>query len=245
VPGPDGLVWFSEQGPNRLGRLNPATREIAEFQGSFIPGKEGTSAGGQKHTIRVDSKGLVWSSGVPLTRFDPKTGKFTEFQDVPSAYGIALDAEDNLWYAEFRPNGVIGRVDTRTGQVSKWSPPTPDARPRRLQVDSEGIVWFAEFRAGKIGRFDPRSQSFREYELPGPDPTPYGFEIDNRHRLWYSSLNTDVFGCLDPKTGQVTEYPFPYRENAAREIFRDAKGRLWFGSPPNNKVGYLVVPDAD
>lgn len=245
VPGPDGTVWFSEQGPNRLGKLIPATKEIAEFQGSYLPGKEGISPGGQKHTIRVDSKGLVWSSGVPLTRFDPRTGKFTEFPDVPSAYGIALDANDNVWYAEFRPNGVLGRVDGKTGKVTKWSPPTPDARPRRLQVDSDGIVWFAEFRAGKIGRFDPRTESFKEYALPGPDPTPYGFEIDSQHKLWYSSLNTDVFGCLDPKTGQVTEYPFPYRENATREIFRDAQGRMWFSSPPNNKVGYFKLADGN
>jgi hypothetical protein len=27
-----------------------------------------------------------------------------------------------------------------------------------------------------------------------------------------------------------------------KEFFLDAQGRLWWGSPPNNKVGYFVVP---
>jgi len=242
VPAPDGTVWFSEQGANRLAKLIPDTKAVTEYQAAYMPGKEGLQPGGQKHTVRVAPNGLVWVTGIPLSRLDPKTGRFTEFQEVPSAYGIALDAEGNPWFAEFRPNGKIGRVDAKTGKVMKWAPPTPDARPRRLQVDSDGIVWFAEFRAGKIGRFDPKTETFKEYPLPGPDPTPYGFEIDGKHRIWYSSQNTDVFGCLDPNTGQVTEYPFPYSENAVRELFLDSQGRMWFGSPPNNKVGYFIPP---
>jgi streptogramin lyase len=49
----------------------------------------------RKHTIRIDPKtGAVWSTG-SLTRFDPKTEKFDHIPDVPTSYGIDLDAEGN------------------------------------------------------------------------------------------------------------------------------------------------------
>ena len=37
-----------------------------------------------KHTLRLDPSGNVWSSGVPLTKFDPETRKFTHFDEVQS-----------------------------------------------------------------------------------------------------------------------------------------------------------------
>ncbi len=242
VPAPDGTVWFSEQGANKIGRWDPKTQAITEYQAAYTPGKEGTTAGGQKHTVRVDPNGYVWSTGSPLSRLDPKTGKFTEFPEVPSAYGIVIDKEGNPWFAEFRPDGKIGKVDAKTGKITKWAPPTKDARPRRIQIDSDGIVWFAEFQAGKIGRFDPKTETFKEFPLPGPEPTPYALGIDANKHIWYSSEAMDVIGRLDPNTGQVTEYPYPYSENAMREFFFDSQGRMWFASPTNNKVGYFTLP---
>jgi virginiamycin B lyase len=241
VPAPDGSVWLTEQGSNKIGRWDPVTRAITEYQDAYIPGKEGTLAGGSKHTLRIDAQGRIWATGGPLTVFDPKTQKFTQIKEVPFAYGLVLDKDGNCWFAEFVPNGKIGRVDAKTLQVTKWQPPTPDARPRRIQIDSDGTIWFNEFQAGKIGHFDPKTEAFQEFTLPGPEATPYALEIATNHTLWYSSEHLDVIGNLDPKSGHVTEYPFPQAENTMREFYLDAQGRMWFGSPANNKVGYFYL----
>jgi len=244
VPAPDGSVWLTEQGSNKLGRWDPLTKTIAEYQDTYLPGKEGTTAGGAKHTTRVDAQGRVWTTGTPLTVFDPKTAKFTQIRDVPRVYGLALDKDGNCWFAENIENGQIGKVDGKTLQVTKWAPPTKDGRPRRIQIGPDGAVWFAEFRAGKIGRFDPKTETFKEYALPGPEATPYALGIDTNATIWYSSEHLDVIGNLDPKTGHVTEYPFPRSENTMREFFSDSQGRMWFGSPANNKVGYFYLAGA-
>ncbi len=241
VPAPDGSVWLTEQGSNKLGHWDPASRTITEYQDSYIPGKEGTVAGGSKHTLRIDAQGRVWATGGPLTVFDPKTAKFTQIKEIPSAYGIALDKDGNCWFAEFVPNGEIGKVDGKTLKVTKWQPPTPDARPRRIQVDNDGTIWFAEFQAGKIGHFDPKTETFKEYPLPGPEATPYALAIAPNHTLWYSSEHLDVIGNLDPGSGHVREYPFPQAENTMREFYLDAQGHMWFGTPANNKVGYFYL----
>ncbi|HXJ00315.1 MAG TPA: carboxypeptidase regulatory-like domain-containing protein [Micropepsaceae bacterium] len=241
VPAPDGSVWLTEQGANKLGRWDPKTQKITEYADAYLPGKEGITRGGDKHTLRVDRQGRVWTTGRPLTMFDPKIGKFTKIADVPSAYGLALDKDDNLWFAEYELNGKIGKVDAKTLHATKWAVPTNDARPRRIQIDSDGVVWFAEFKSGGIGRFDPKTETMKEFPLPGPEATPYALGIDKNHTIWYSSEHLDVIGNLDPKTGHVTEYPFPQSENTMREFFADAEGRMWFGSPANNKVGYFYL----
>jgi virginiamycin B lyase len=229
VPAPDGSVWLTEQGSNKLGRWDPKTRTVTEYQDDW-----------GKHTIAVEADGTVWSTG-GLSRFDPQTGKFTHIADVPTAYGIALDKNGNVWFAELKRDGRIGEVDAKTLQTTKWIPPTATGTPRRIEIADDGVVWFAEFEAGKISAFDPRTEHFKEYKLPGPRPTPYALAVGADHMIWYSSEWQDVLGRLDPATGEVTEYPIPHAENSMRDFFMDDKGRLWFGSPANDRVGYFYL----
>jgi virginiamycin B lyase len=244
VATPDGTVWFTEQAMNKLGKWDPQTKEITEYQDVYAPGKQGLITGGSKHTVRVDSKGIVWASGAPFSSFDPKTKKFTDYPVAPNTYGVDIDKDDNVWFDGFTPNGKLFKVDGKTGKITGYQPPTAGL-PRRIQADSDGIIWFAEYGAGKIGRFDPKTETFKEYTLPGPEASPYALGIDKNHYVWYSSEEMDVVGRLDPKTGRVLEYPFAQSENAMREFLPDSQGRMWFASPPNNKVGYFYLANGN
>lgn len=241
VPAADGSVWFTEQGADKIGRWDPGTQKITEFQDAMIPGKENTLAGGSKHTLRIAPDGRVWSTGGPLSVYDPKSGKFTEIPQIPSAYGIVLDKQGTIWFAEFTPAGQIGEIDPKTLHVTKYQLPTEKAFPRRIQVDTDGTVWVAEYGAGKLAHFDPKTLQFKEYDLPGPEATPYALGIAHDHTIWYSSEYMDYIGQLDPKTGKVTKYPTPQSENTMREFYPDTQGRMWFGTPANNKVGYFYL----
>jgi virginiamycin B lyase len=228
VPAADGSVWITEAGSKKLGHWDPATQQITEYQDDW-----------RKHTIRLHPDGSIWSTG-GLTRFDPKTGIFTHIKDVPSAYGIALDQQGNVWFTEMNKNGTIGKVDPKTLMVTKYIPPSRQ-KPRRIQVDDDGIVWFCVYDAGKIGRFDPKSETFKEFPLPNPNSKPYALGISPDHKIWYSGEYTDVIGRLDPDTGKVTDFPVPYTDNGMRDFFLDKDGRIWYGSPPNNRVGYFYL----
>lgn len=244
-PAPDGSVWMGEQGTNRLGHWDPVTMKITEYQDAYIPGKEYTTAGNSKHTVRVDGNGYVWSTGGPLSRYDPKEGKFYDYKDeVGSAYGITLDKDGNVWFCA-QGRSEIGTGDKNTGKVKVWKVPTDKSFPRRLAIDKDGIVWFGEYSAGKIGRFDPKTETFKEYVLPGPGQTPYGIAIDKKGGVWFSSYQTDVIEHLDPNTGVVTQYPFDHPEITNRELNVDRDGRIWYTSPANNKVGYFYIPGSD
>jgi virginiamycin B lyase len=240
VPGPDGAVWLAEQGPNKIGRWDPNTQTITEYQDPYVPGEEGIRGRGSKHTLRLDPSGNVWSSGVPLTKFDPETRKFTHFAEVPALYDVKPDANGDIWFAN--PTGnKIGKLDGKTMKVTQWTSPTKDSYPRRLEIGLDGLIYSGEFNGGKMIQFDPKTQALKEYQLPGPDPSPYALGVDADGGIWYDSHNQDNLGRFDPKTGKITEYPFPHYENCAREFFRDAQGRMWYGTSPNNKVGYFYL----
>jgi virginiamycin B lyase len=240
VPAADGSVWLAEQGSNKLGKWDPATQKITEYQDKYIPGKEGIEDGGSKHTVRIDVTGKVWVSGVPLVRFDPETEKFTRFIEGEYAYDVKPDKNGDAWFTSPLVN-KIGKVDGKTLKVTQWTPPTPGAYPRRMEIGPDGAIWSGEFYGGKMARLDPKTQTFKEYPLPGPDPSPYAMGVDADGYIWYDSHNMDEIGRFDPKTGQVIEYPFPHSEIAMREFFRDAQGRMWYGTSPNNKVGYFYL----
>ena len=228
VPAADGSVWITEAGAKKLGRWDPVTQKITEFQDDW-----------RKHTIRVHPDGSVWSTG-GLTRFDPVTKTFNHLGDVPTSYGIALDQKGTVWFTEMTKNGAIGKVDPVTLKVTKYIPPTRE-RPRRIQVDSDGVIWFAEYTDSKIGRFDPVKERFTEYALPHQHTAPYALGIAPDHKVWYSGEHRDVIGRLDPESGKVVEYPMPYSDNGMRDFFLDKDGRFWYGSPPNNRIGYFYV----
>ena len=131
-----------------------------------MPGKEGIGEGGEKHTVRLDPSGNVWASGVPLTKFDPETKKFTRFEEVNHAYDVKPDKNGDVWFTSRSPANKIGKVDGKTMKVTMWAPPTPNSFPRRLEIASDGMIWFDEFTAGKMGSFDPRRKPSRNIHYP-------------------------------------------------------------------------------
>ena len=88
------------------------SHESTEYQDDTPSG--GMNKLGSKHTIRFDPQGNVWSTGFPLTRLDPKTGKFTDFGDAsPIAYGIAPDKEGNIWFTGIFPEKASSEESMR------------------------------------------------------------------------------------------------------------------------------------
>jgi virginiamycin B lyase len=237
-PASDGRVWFTEASLGRIGVLDPASKKMTEYQMKTLPDGRRT----RSHTIRVDEKGLVWTSGGPaISQFDPETETFKHF-DLGSTYGVVAGKNGDYWFTSFVNDGPIGRV-SKDGVLTKFHPPTK-GKPQRIVVDDDGIVWFSERRGNKIGRFDPKTETFKEFALPGPEASPYAIGIDRQGMIWYSSHEQDTLGRLDPKTGDVLEYPYPHSEISMREFFLDSKGRMWYASSVNNKIGYFYLADS-
>jgi len=96
VPALDGSVWLAEQGSNKS-EDGSHNGEGYRIPGPISARERGIEDGDPKHTIRLDASGKVWTSGVPLTRFDPETGKFTRFREGEYAYDVKPDKNGDVW----------------------------------------------------------------------------------------------------------------------------------------------------
>ena len=244
--GPDGMAWFAEQGCNRVGKIDPHSGKVTEYDAGYPAGKEWGLRGGSKHDshpMMVDGKLYVFSSGGPGTRLDPATGKFTPIEGVPESYDVIEDKfNGKLWFTDISTNGTLREVDPKTLKVLiNYAPAVDPAnfRSHRITFDSKGTVWVT-CRGNTICRLDPKTLDFKEYTPLGPNKSDYAIVADDNDKIWYSMSDLDELQRLDPETGKIMEYPFPYPEITMRRFWL-YQGHIWWASPANEAVGYFYL----
>ncbi len=183
---------------------------------------------------------MVWSSGYPLTRFDPETGKYNDFPEADHTYSLTFDKDENVWFTN-PGTGQIGEVNAKTLKVKQWMPPTTESYERRLAIDPDGIVWFGEFQKGKIGRFDPKTEAFKEYDVPGGiDSFLYAIGIAADHSVWYSSYYLDMWAprSADRKNYGISVSAFGEHDSRIFSRFRGSHV-VWIATEQQSGYFYL------
>jgi virginiamycin B lyase len=157
----------------------------------------------------------------------------------------AVDAQGNVWVGEMHANR-LGRLNSRTGRVTSWTPPGAQYGIMTTIVDAQGNAWFAEQNANYIGRFDPRQQTFRIFPLgtwKGNSLGPQDLHFDGRGLLWFTAESGGVIGRLDPETGAMRIWPIPSPTagipSYPSSLFVTPKGRVWFGDYAGGMIGQL------
>ena len=96
--GPDGTIWVTLYGSNRLVQLDPATAKIVKEH--RLP----AGSGGGAYAVTVDAAGIVWANEIAtdtVLRFDPKSGELRVVQLPSKGVGIRkmiVDGAGRLWY---------------------------------------------------------------------------------------------------------------------------------------------------
>ncbi len=139
---PDGSVWISELGGNRLVRHDPTANSFRVFD---MP----TPHSGPRR-FDFDAAGTLWIpeySGGKLTRLDPASGRFTQW-DLPvkdaAPYVVRVDRQrGDVWIGTGAADAVF-RFDPRTARFVTYELPTRGALVRHLDIDQRtGVVWAA------------------------------------------------------------------------------------------------------
>ncbi len=147
--GPDGNLWFTEAGGNRIGRITPLG-VVTEFSA-------GISAGASPQGITAGPDGNLWfteGAGSRIGRITP-LGVVTEFSAGITApagpSSITAGPDGNLWFSEFA-GSRIGRI-TPLGVVTEFSAGiSAGAGPGGITAGPDGNLWFTEFAGNRIGR---------------------------------------------------------------------------------------------
>ena len=224
-------AWYAGNRSQHIGLIDPASGKIEKIK---LPGK------GQRdvHTMDFTADGNIWFTvqhGNQIGYLDTKTRNITLHEVVtPDArpYGLIV-AKGRPWVALFGTN-KLATVDA-SGKVVEIVLPRDEARPRRIAVTPDGLVWYGDYAGGYLGRYNPKTAVIDEWRMPGgEDSRPYAMTSDDQGRPWLveTGLMPNRFVGFDPATQKFTE-PVEIASGGRtvrHMIFDSAQGAIWFGT---------------
>jgi streptogramin lyase len=156
--GPDGLLWFSDNGWSRGARSYIG--KIVAREGDRLKVREFTvpsESGEEPRAIVPGPDGGLWFS---LTGFGASSEKIGRISIAGKLQAFPVDAlllggsltfggDRALWFTD--AFGRVGRM-TLTGTVAQFPSPSDDSDPQGITVGPDGAIWFTEPAAGKIVR---------------------------------------------------------------------------------------------
>ncbi len=121
--------------------------------------------------VASDSKNNFYGlnlNGTYIIKVDAKTKQVTPFPTPTPNAGPRrghMDAQDRLWFAEFRGN-KIGMFDTKTETFREWAVPTPWTNVYDAVADTSGYAWAGGMNNDLIVRVNTTTGETVEYLLP-------------------------------------------------------------------------------
>jgi streptogramin lyase len=121
--------------------------------------------------VASDSKNNFYGmnlNGTYIIKVDGKTKKVTPYPTPTPNAGPRrghMDAQDRLWFAEFRGN-KIGMFDTKTEKFQEWSVPTAWTNVYDAIADKAGFAWAGGMNNDRVVRVNTKTGEVVEYLLP-------------------------------------------------------------------------------
>lgn len=147
----DGKIWVALNRINKLGRVDPVTGHIDEFE---IPVKGGVPRKGGP-----DVDGNVWfglHGAGKVVKVDYKTTKMTVYtppSENSGTYAVSVDMKSNLVWVAQQQADRIARFNPKTETWTEFPLPTAEEDHRRLEVDQSNPnrIWWSGNDSNRMG----------------------------------------------------------------------------------------------
>jgi len=166
----DGSVWYAKLYANRIGRIDPSTLAITEYE---------TPLSGPRRP-RFDANGIFWIPSFDegaLMRFDPATAKFESYK-VP---GVAPGEYETPYALNvYWPTGEVWMAANNSDRILRFSPAT---KTFRSYPSPTRVTFLRDFSFTKDGRVCSSQSNLPAYAIEGGVPSylcidPTGGERD-------------------------------------------------------------------
>ena len=187
--GPDGAVWVTRGGDDRIDRIDGTRRSFAVGSGPYGIAL-GPDGGVWFTAIGADCVGRLSPDGeVGLTPVPGDNG-------MPAM--ITAGPDGAMWFTLNR-RAALGRIDA--GEIALHELPDPECGPVGIASDGRAI-WFAEIGAGRVGRLVP-GEPLQEFDLPDRAARPHAVAPDGTGGCWVTLWAASALAHLDER-GRVT-----------------------------------------
>jgi virginiamycin B lyase len=120
------------------------------------------------------------------------------------------------------------------------------ARPRRIAITPDDVIWYTDYDRGFLGRLDPKTRQVKEFKSPGgADARPYGITTGRDGSLWYSESGVDPNTVVrfDPKTESMQKWDIPSGGGVVRNMVTAPDGTLWLACSGVNKIARVTIKE--
>ncbi len=245
VTGPDGNLWFTQNGAtDAIGQVTP-TGAIASYT---------TGGAGPPLEIAAGADGKLWftesGGSAKIGTIDPLTHAVSEYPLPPGAgpFGITAGSEGDLWFTETGSPATIGRIVPSTHAISTFEVPAKSSQPLGITTGTEGDLWFTEYAdPGAIGRLDPRTGTFTQFTTGlTTDARPMGITTGPEGNIWFTeATNPGAIGRIDPASGEIKEFSAGLMAGTPLDIASGSDGSLYFTeSHANGALGRITPSGA-
>jgi len=221
----NGDVWYVDTNGLQIGKMDPRTATWTDYA---LP-----DAKYRGHGLIQTKDGDVWVAGhTAFVRIDSKNGSMQYYAYDPKSerppHGNTpyADSKENVWTTLMWTN-QIAKWDRKTGEVSRFTLPTPYSAPYGAVMDKSDNFWIAEWMACKIAKFDTNTEKFTEYVPLSKPCNMRRLFVDHAGMVWYPMDANGKIGMLDPTTGKMAEYDEPVPHGFPYDIQEDSRNNLW------------------
>jgi virginiamycin B lyase len=206
--GPDGALWFTLNGINAIGRIDPVTKAMTKYPlptpGALPliiqPGPGNTMVFGETLGNRI---GTIDVTTKAIREYPVQTpASFTQ--------GVTTAPDGTIWFTE-TIGQKIGTINPVTGAVREIPIPAITGGgllgtgllplPGPIRLGSNGKVYFTEGNLalsveGAIGEYDPAMQKFATHTTPTPLAGPCDLNAAHPGEMWFGENTANKIGKL-------------------------------------------------
>ncbi len=249
VAGPDGGLWFTSTGSDRIGRIDPTTGAIVTF-GAQSPNID------EPHHLALGADGNLWFTNLGsdrIGRIDPDTGAITAFVDPSGEIDGPLDiarVRQNMWFST--SSGRIGRIKP-DGTINSYELNIDASGP--IAADHAGDLWIADDNdhgfAG-VCRVKPRTRAVQCFDGGGATwgqaitalaAAPDGAIWMARNVSATGPLEPghNLFSRLDPTTGAVEQRGSLAIWQPVSGLTPGPGGSMWATVSPADRIARITA----
>jgi virginiamycin B lyase len=233
-----GLVWYASFGEQILGKMDPKTGKITEYQIPVL--KPGSPTGILALRFDEDENpwmGMQFQAGV--AKFDRETEKFQTWSLPPELNGDHVQVnqvspehhrvDGKVWLQDAGTYTVL-RLDVKSGKFEVFTPYSIP-RPNIYDVisDPQNNVYFTVMGREHIGRIDAKTGKITLHQTPTRGSGPRRGMLDSQGRLWFGENRADRIGMFDTRAEHFEEWSAPTPGTWPYDVTADKNGEVWSG----------------
>jgi len=247
----DGNVWYSDFNSQFVGKLDPKTGKVVEYE---VPQNRMGQVPQGGLQVDFDREGRLYFGNMfqmQLARFDPKTEKWEAFpspvpeSELGDGHVTMIDPafqhiDGKLWL------NVAGGTDESGGSwqldlaKNKWTQVpypegSPDARAYDVVATSKNDMYGMRPGNDKIWITNGKTLKTTWYDFPTKENAGCRRgHVDSQDRLWCAVFNGNRMAMFDPKTEKITEWTMPTEWTRPYDAQFDDRKYAWTAGMDND-----------